>query len=94
MYINTSRDWGNIVRDRRTDLGMTQGEVAARIGKARQWVVRFESGHAGSASLDSLVKLAEVLDLDVRVDPVPPLSGDDDPAPMFMDVDFSDRFDR
>ena len=93
MYINTPRDWGNIVRDRRTDLGLTQADVAARIGKARQWVVRFESGHAGSASLDSLVKLTEVLELEVRVDPIEPLGGDDDPDPMFMDSDVTDRFD-
>jgi len=88
MYVGTSRDWGNIVRDRRTDLGLTQAEVAARIGMARQWVVRFESGHAGSASLDSLVKLLDALALDVRVDP---LDGDDDPAPMFTDIDATNR---
>lgn len=91
MYVGTSRDWGNIVRDRRTDLGLTQAEVAARIGMARQWVVRFESGYAGSASLDSLVKLLDALALDVRVDPVEPLDGDDDPAPMLKSIDATNR---
>lgn len=86
MFVNTSRDWGNLVRDRRSDLGMTQGELAERVGRARQWVVRFESGHAGSASIDSLIRLLDVLELNVEVD-----SADEDPDPMFMDVDFMDE---
>ncbi|QAY73713.1 XRE family transcriptional regulator [Agromyces protaetiae] len=90
MFVGTARDWGNIVRDRRTDLGMTQAELAERIGKARQWVVRFESGHAGSASVDSLVELLEALALDVRVDPLDL----EDPDPMFMDIPSTDPFER
>jgi transcriptional regulator with XRE-family HTH domain len=86
VFVNTSRDWGNLVRDRRSDLGMTQGELAERVGRARQWVVRFESGHAGSASIDSLIRLLDVLELNVEVD-----SADEDPDPMFMDVDFMDE---
>jgi transcriptional regulator with XRE-family HTH domain len=85
VFVNTSRDWGNLVRDRRSDLGMTQAELAERVGRARQWVVRFESGHAGSANIDSLIKLLDVLDLNVYVD-----SADEDPDPMFMDVDLAE----
>lgn len=84
MYISIPRDWSNVVRDRRTDLKMTQGELAARVGKARQWVVRFESGHAGSANIDSLTRLLAVLELNVNVDVT-----DEDPDPMFM-LDFDD----
>lgn len=86
MYINTPRDWGNLVRDRRMDLKMTQEELAARVGKARQWVVRFEAGHAGSANIDSLTRLLAALELDVDV-----LPADEDPDPMFMlDLDDAD----
>ncbi|HCS59990.1 MAG TPA: hypothetical protein DIW46_01125 [Microbacterium sp.] len=86
MYISIPRDWSNVVRDRRTDLKMTQEELAARVGKARQWVVRFESGHAGSANIDSLTKLLAVLELNVEVD-----ATDEDPDPMFMlDLDDAD----
>ena len=71
------------MRDRRTDLKVTQEELAARVGKARQWVVRFESGHAGSANIDSVTRLLAVLELDVEVN-----ATDEDPDPMFMlDVD-------
>lgn len=67
MLINTPRDWGNVVRDRRLALDMTQEQLAERVGKARQWVVRFESGNAGSASLASLTVLLDVLGLTVEV---------------------------
>lgn len=67
MLIGTPRDWGNVVRDRRMALGLTQEDLAERVGKARQWVVRFESGNSGSASLASLVTLMDVLDLAVEV---------------------------
>ncbi len=68
MLVNVSHDWGNIVRDRRSDLGLTQADLARRIGRARQWVVRFESGHAGSASVDSLMAVLHALDLYAEVD--------------------------
>ena len=89
MFVTTTRDWGNIVRDRRRDLGMSQALLADRIGKARQWVVRFESGHAGSASLDSLLALLDVLGLDLRVDAAP-----EDSDPAFPDFDPPEAFER
>ena len=88
MFVSLPRDWGNVVRDRRNQLGITQEELAERIGRARQWVVRFESGYAGSASVDNLMKMLDALDLYVEVnatdDPDAPEADDDDP--LFMDV--------
>lgn len=81
VLMNGSRDWANVVRDRRADLGLTQEDLARRIGRARQWVVRFESGHAGSASLDSVIALLNALDLYAEVN-----VADDDADPMFVDV--------
>ncbi|MFT3796972.1 helix-turn-helix transcriptional regulator [Microbacterium sp.] len=81
LLLSGPRDWANIVRDRRSDLGLTQDELAQRIGRARQWVVRFESGHAGSASLDNVIALLNALDLYATVD-----VSEDDPDPLFMDV--------
>lgn len=83
MLLNVSQDWANIVRDRRTDLGLTQADLARRIGRARQWVVRFESGHAGSASVDSLMAVLNALDLYAEVDIAEDAA---EPDPMFMDV--------
>lgn len=89
MRISTPRDWGNVVRDRRVELNMTQEQLADHVGKARQWVVRFESGNAGSASIASLTKLLDVLDLAVDV-----AEHDEDPDPMFMDLTIQDPWEK
>lgn len=88
MLVGTSRDWANVVRDRRTELGLTQEQLAERVGRARQWIVRFEAGAAGSASVDSLMKVLDALDLAVAIEDT-----GEDPAPMFMDVDALDADD-
>ena len=97
MFISTPRDWGNIVRDRRAQLGMTQQQLAERVGRARQWVVRFESGHAGSASVDNLAKILDALDLNVEVNatdgPDEVLDPGED-GPLFMDADISGSYDE
>lgn len=82
MLVNTAKDWGNVVRDRRLELGMTQEDLGERIGRTRFWVLRFETGHAGRANVDSLLKMLDTLGLLVEVEADP---GFDDPDPMFMD---------
>lgn len=85
MLVGTVRDWANVVRDRRTELGMTQEQLAERVGRARQWIVRFESGSAGSASVASLMNVLDVLDLAVAIEETA-----EDPDPMFMGADSLD----
>ena len=80
MLVNSARDWGNVVRDRRMELRMTQEDLAAIVGKTRQWIIRFETGHAGSASIYSLRKLLDALGLYVEVN-----AELEDPDTMFMD---------
>jgi HTH-type transcriptional regulator/antitoxin HipB len=65
----TPADWGNIVRDRRMDLRLSQSELAARVGTSRQWIVGFENGRADVATIDHLTRLCEALQLDVEVVP-------------------------
>lgn len=67
MLAITAHDWGNIVRDRRLELGLSQNELASRVGMSRQWMVRFENGFAATATVDHLAGLAEALGLDVDV---------------------------
>ncbi len=87
MLVNTAKDWGNVLRDRRLELGMTQEELAERVGKTRFWVIRFETGNAGSASIESLRAMLDALGLLVTVEADP---GFDDPDPMFMDPSNAD----
>ena len=80
--MNVSHDWANIV----VIAARTSGSLRPiwRSGSARPPVgVRFESGHAGSASVDSLMAVLNALDLYAEV-----AAADDgaDSDSMFMDV--------
>lgn len=67
MLVISDADWSNIVRDRRLDLGMSQRTLAEKVGMSRQWIVRFENGHAAAATIDHLARLADALNLDIEV---------------------------
>ena len=67
MLAITAADWGNIVRDRRLALGISQAALAERIGMSRQWVVRFENGSAAVATIDHVARIADALDLEIDV---------------------------
>jgi transcriptional regulator with XRE-family HTH domain len=45
MLAHTVGDLGAAVRQARTALGMTQEDLARRIGVSRRWVLRFERGN-------------------------------------------------
>ena len=67
VLITTPADWGNVVRDHRRDLEMSQGAHAEAIGMSRQWVVRFENGHASTATVEHILRLVEALELDIQI---------------------------
>ncbi|MBD3943312.1 helix-turn-helix transcriptional regulator [Microbacterium sp. NEAU-LLC] len=67
MLVIRAEDFGNIVRDRRNDLGLSQKELGERVEMSRQWIVRFENGHAATATFDHILRIAEALDLDIEV---------------------------
>jgi transcriptional regulator with XRE-family HTH domain len=55
---------GKRIRQARTKLGMTQLELAARLGKRRHEISRYESGKH-SLKVQDLPKLAEILQVSV-----------------------------
>ncbi len=67
MLANRPVNWSGLVRQRRVDLGLTQAQLAQEIGMSRQWVARFENGHAATATLATTLVLADALDFDVSV---------------------------
>lgn len=67
MRVSTTHDIGALVRQERQDQGLTQAELAERIGTTRQWVSQFESGTLNPRVGLVLAALAALdLDLDVR----------------------------
>ncbi len=67
MIVDRASDWANIVRDRRRERGLSQADLARRIGMSRQWISGFESGKAGTAPLSLVLTMAAVLELDVEL---------------------------
>jgi HTH-type transcriptional regulator/antitoxin HipB len=48
MIIRTSRDLGLLIRDTRLKQGLTQNQLAARVGVSRKWLIDVESGKRAS----------------------------------------------
>jgi HTH-type transcriptional regulator/antitoxin HipB len=73
VRLRTAREIGLRIRDRRMQLGLSQAELAERVGMTRQWVIGLEKGAPGAALgtvLRTLSELGLVLDISVP-DPGP-----------------------
>ena len=71
VRVHTPRDVGNLVRDRRHDLRLTQQQLADRAGVSRPWLASVEAGHPRAELgklLSLLAELELVLDLSVPQD--------------------------
>ena len=62
------RQLASTVRGRRQDLGLSQGEVAARAGVSRQWLSGLEGGKAG-AEIGLVLRVLDVLQLRMELRP-------------------------
>ncbi len=68
--IRTPDDLALAVRERRRDLGLSQQQLADRLGVSRQWVVALEAGHP-RAEIGLVLRALRSLSLRVVVEPVP-----------------------
>jgi HTH-type transcriptional regulator/antitoxin HipB len=82
--IDSLRDLATAVRARRLDLGLSQEELAARMGVSRQWIGAFEGGRP-RAELGLVIRLLHALDL--RFDLVERDSDRLSPEPGSVDLD-------
>lgn len=64
-----ARAWyyGEILRERRKELGMTQKELAERVGRERTYINRIEKGET-DLQLSSFIRIAEALGIRLRLD--------------------------
>src|SRR5438046_1008895 len=65
MQVNTARDIGALIKDRRRTLNVSQSDLAARVGVSRLWIVNLEKGK--STAQISLV-LRTLKELGVSID--------------------------
>lgn len=69
--IGTISQLAGAIKGRRTELGMTQADVAASAGVSRPWVGQLEAGKA-SAELGLTLRVLDVLGLAITVEATGP----------------------
>jgi HTH-type transcriptional regulator/antitoxin HipB len=62
LRVRSIRDVASAVRGRRTELGISQAQLADRAGVSRKWIYEFEGGKP-SAELGLLLRVLDALDL-------------------------------
>ena len=64
-----ARAWyyGEILRDRRKEIGMTQKELAEKVGRDRTYISRVEKGET-DLQLSSFIRIADALGIMLRLD--------------------------
>jgi HTH-type transcriptional regulator / antitoxin HipB len=82
MTIRSIHDLAAAMRGRRTDLGMSQAELAKRTGVSRKWIYEFEAGKP-TAEFGLLLRVLDVLGLGIELTP----SDRTADAPTTVDLD-------
>lgn len=64
-----ARAWyySEVLRDRRKEIGMTQRELAERVGRDRTYINRIEKGET-DLQLSSFIRIADALGITLRLD--------------------------
>lgn len=65
--MNSIHDIAAVARGRRRELGLSQAELASRMGVSRQWIAGFEAGKPG-AELRLVIRLIAALGLRLSVE--------------------------
>ena len=69
MRMFSIADVAAVVRGRRIDLGLSQGELAKRAGVSRKWVNEFEVAGKASAELGHVLRVFDTLGLAIQAEP-------------------------
>jgi HTH-type transcriptional regulator/antitoxin HipB len=80
MLIRTTHEVGLLVRDRRRAAGLTQGELAERVGASREWIRQLESGKP-RLELGLTLRALTALGIALNAEFAPAAKQADTPAP-------------
>jgi len=67
MILHSAKDVGALVRDRRTELGLSQLQLAEKVGVSRVWLVQFEGGKP-TAQLGLVLRTLRELKIPLRAE--------------------------
>ena len=71
VFLATPTDLGRAIRHKRLERGLTQQELAERVGVARQWIIKVEKGKT-RVELEALLRTLFQLGLELRLDDAAP----------------------
>lgn len=69
MHVQSLRELGALVRERRRERGLTQAELAEGSGVQRHWVAQLERG-TSNPTLEPLLRTFRILELQLDVRPL------------------------
>ncbi|MGI9042776.1 MAG: helix-turn-helix domain-containing protein [Gemmatimonadaceae bacterium] len=69
MRIRTRKDLGQLIREMRRGLGLTQAQLAEIVGVNRRWVVQVEQGKT-SADLRTLLRALRAVGAELHLSPM------------------------
>lgn len=90
MRIRTAKDLGAVLRERRHELGLSQAELASRVGASRQWIIDLERGKPG-IGVGLVLRVVDALGATLRIEHGAAAGGDDLGVP---DIDLAAVIDR
>jgi y4mF family transcriptional regulator len=85
VRINSSRELGLYLRDRRRELGMTQAQAAAVSGVSQRWLSSLEAGKP-TAEIGLVLKVIHALRLAVDIEPASTPAGAVDIDKLLRDL--------
>jgi transcriptional regulator with XRE-family HTH domain len=86
VKIATARDLAIVIRGRRTDLGLSQHQLASRAEVSRSWLAKLELARP-SAEFSRLVTLLDSLGLELDISTVPAAGSDRPAGRVELDLD-------
>lgn len=69
MRIDNPKDLGNVVRDRRNELGLTQARLGQEMGSTRFWIADLEAGKPG-LGIGQVLRTLRALGMSIDVRPI------------------------
>jgi|GEM_PF-484608 len=67
MKMRSITEIGGLIQQRRTDLGLTQAQVARSAKVSRDWIISIENGRRLTVDFERLLRTLDVLDLSIEI---------------------------
>lgn len=72
MHLASIADIAAVVRGRRIDLRLSQGDLAERAGVSRRWINQFEAGGRTTAEIGTVLRVIEAVGLSLHAEVATP----------------------